>query len=502
MYLSRLGAISPWLGLGCAFMGLGCGAEGPAEQSGGVESADIERAVRAGPEAAAELIASQPTPESRIATMNDAIQVAENQATAICPHLSEVGLESECDKRASRHHLWVAPEQTQGTVEAGGIGPASSELIHADDTVSRYADVTPSPGSCAPGDSTCLNPAALEAARSGDADEIAGLCAGLTHQRSREECFFASAELMVGQDWDRRYAGASELCLNAGSYSARCLAHLVNARTIDVSRHGPENVDWDDYRASAQVIADTWEDRDPDLFLATTGRFWAGAIKAAVDGAESLDGSLINELPEHTVHIRAAVAWRLVVGAQGKGRDLQGWTNAVLGMLTAAPTETGATYESPPSDTLSTTHLVDLWPASVPVGDGMVVVNYGGTSRRLVASEPVIDSMICVLEAAARVNGSGGVALLKEGIRHQDARIRWTVDRLWSARYTRDNPNIRASGSAAGPSRPTTAAGKPSGNAAPIGAGKAGKAPVGAVQAGGVGKASKAGSVPAGGKRR
>jgi len=410
------------------------------DNTGSVDIAEIERAVQKGPETVAQLIVSQPTPERRIAAMNDAIQVASNQATAICPHLAQSGLKSDCEKRASRHHLWVKPEQDKGTVEAGGVGPASSELIPADSTVSRYTDVTPTSGNCAPGDSTCLHPAALEAAKDGDVALIAGLCAGVSSQRGREECIFASAELMVGQEWNLRYSEASELCLSAGTYAARCLAHLVNARTIDASRHDRGPVDWDEFRTSGRVIADTWDDRDPELSAATQGRFWAGATKSAVDGAESLDGSVARALPEHIVHVRAALAWRMVVHAQGRGRDLQGWTNAVMGVLTTADPRAGEVYESTPSEALGTTHPVDLWPASVPVSEGMVAANYLGTSRRLVATEPVIDVMICVLEAAVRVGGPGGEALLREGLRHHDARIRWTVDRAWSAKVERDNP--------------------------------------------------------------
>lgn len=434
------------LSMSAAYILLSAGCDGGAgtqatDNTDVVDTTDIERALLKGPETVAELIVSQPTPERRIAVMNDAIQVASNQATAICPHLAQAGLESECDKRASRHHLWVKPEQTQGEVEVGGIGPASSELIHADTTVSRYADVTPIVGSCTAGDSICLHPAALEAAKDGDAALIAGLCAGLTSKRLHEECIFASAELMVGQEWDRRYPDASELCLTAGTYAARCLAHLVNARTIDASRYDLGPIDWDEFRASATVIADTWDDRDPELSVATQGRFWAGATKSAVDGAASLDGSLARLLPEQVVHVRAALAWRMVVGSMAEGRDLQGWTNAVMGVMTTADPNAGEFYESGSPEALAKTHLVDLWPSSVPVGNGMVVANYLGTSRRLVASEPVVDVMICVLEAASRVGDSGGVALLREGIRHQDARIRWTVDRVWGAKYERDNPD-------------------------------------------------------------
>ena len=263
---------------------------------------------------------------------------------------------------------------------------------------------------------TCRLRVAWERALAGaSAREVAGVCAGLSEARWQGECRFAAAEAgfeAQGASWAEP---AVSLCLAGTTFRTQCLTHLA----MKTGRHP----DWAFVVPAAEAVSGALEDWDPDLAARWRGRTWAEAAGSSLREAEALTGDLLEQLPEDAApHVRASVAWRLLELEEASPRDLAGWSTRLTEVLSERPGAAPARYGRPPAGQ----KVRSLWRAEE--GDAARPrVGYLGTAWRGYADDPVIDGLICLLEAAARLERD---ALLAQGADHADPVVRWTAERL------------------------------------------------------------------------
>ena len=405
-----------------------------------------------GAQAAADHVNAIADPAEQVLVLNYLLQERPQSALAMCPLLASEKLQGTCRERAGRAHLWTTPSALEVVEGAGASGPPTHQLAPADSLRSRYEGVPADAGACTEeaARSTCATHAASEAAKAGDPSTAAARCAAVEAGPLRDECSFLASEALMRLLDPAQVAPAAELCLAAGGFRSRCFAHMVLNPTLGVAPADRPEVaagSWASRRAVGEAIEAWWQERQPDSASIAHQRFWAGATFRAYARAETVTGDLLDLLPaaEHA-HVRAAAAWKLLQGQDPGQHDLDAWV-ALLSEALAARSVEAATGPRSGARQAPAAGTLDLWPPSEPGEPGMTALVYLGNSRRVVSEDEASDLAICVLEAAARAEGSGGAELLRGASSHPSAEVAWTAKRLL-------RQSQQAKGSKAGPRPP------------------------------------------------
>jgi hypothetical protein len=353
------------------------------------------------------------------------------QVGPLCRKLPRGISQDRCLEMNARPHLWNERQSVQ-SISRAGAGPASSYLLAADVPMSELIDVRGDSNICADeiDPHACVWKRGIESARVGDVDAAAKACASVRTSASnaqtwRYECFFSVAEAHVLK-WGRsRYEETLALCGASGTFRAECTTHAL---TVLAQRVPSSDVDdpvaWAEHRMRVHDISRGW--RASTMRSDVLDKFWALSAAFSVSKSRGLSGDALDVMPlEAHRHLRAAIAWRLLRDNQPKGADLM----AHVELLETVLERRIGRKEEHDRLTQPFEGVLDLWPVDRDGEAHLSAISYLGNSRRTVAGDPVTDSVICILEAAAR-SDPPQLSLIEEGRSHSDERVRWTASRL------------------------------------------------------------------------
>jgi hypothetical protein len=243
-------------------------------------------------------------------------------------------------------------------------------------------------------------------------------------ERWRSDCYFSAAEHLIRAHGHGQYTAAVGLCAGAGAYTAPCLRYL-QWELARAAPHADEDnvVGWAQARLAADAVGEHWA--GTLLAEPMVDGYWALATGMAMQHASVLSGDMLDHVPkEARPHVRGAAATRLMSEVSDPALDLQDWADRIYGVLVQrAGKQPRATrhgqYWVPKAK----------WSRKAASEAGMPVIPNQGSAPRVVAEAPEIDMLLCVLEAAARLDPVP-IALLEQGRSHTDPKVRWTSEQL------------------------------------------------------------------------
>lgn len=345
-------------------------------------------------------IGERSAPEQLVA-LEEALLADPEQALALCSDVTAPNARERCARLRTRPHLWEPRPALQNTLS------------------SPYAQTPPLDAPCTDHAQprACWSRFAYGQAAAGNMTAAAGACAAIEADRWREECMFQAGEAAAEHRLADGYADAIDLCALSGRFQRDCLSHAVSL----LAEHAPETPDgdWQPTIHAAAAITTTWQRHDPQQGSQWREQLWAESLLYAYDRSLHLNGAPLDVLPvDAHIHVRAAVAWRLLTTQDVTSHDLMAWS-AIL--ETTLQDRNPATTDPQPRRALTT-----IPPLQPPSGED--THNWLGVSRRQVSAQSVNDGLVCLLEAAARQPGSR--SLLEAGAQHPDVSVQETAQRL------------------------------------------------------------------------
>ena len=383
------------------------------------------------PQSAVESVKQLPDVIEQVSVISVLTDQFPGQVGPLCRELPRGISQDRCLEMNARPHLWNEREEVQ-SISRAGAGPASSYMRPADVPMSDLIDVRGDATLCA-GEvdpHACAWKRGIESAQEGDLAEAATACASIRTQADnaqtwRYECFFSVAEAHI-QKWGRsRYKDTLALCGASGSFRAECVTHTLT----ELAQRAPgsdvvDPVAWGDHRMRAHDVSRGWKGSPSKADI--LDKFWALSAAFSVAKSKGLSGDALDMMPLSTHrHLRAAIAWRLLQDESLKDENLM----AKVALLNTVMEGRIGRQGSSTLQTPTFEGVLDLWPVDREGESHLSAISYLGNSRRTVAGDPMTDSIICILESAAR-SEPPMLALIEEGQSHSDERVRWTAARL------------------------------------------------------------------------
>jgi len=327
-------------------------------------------------------------PVEQIAVLRALSETHPGDLTGLCEQLQDPA-RRECSHLSGRPHLWDKTQNPLGSLPAA-------------ERTDPWVDTAPIPTDCV--DDSCRLDTALAAAP----HDSPGICASISTQKWRDECFFRLGELA------RDTATGVKLCLGSGVYVDQCLGHLSRAISAPALALGDAK-GWTGVGQRIAVAAAAAGPLGPRL----ADRLWAESLLAAYSAAERVTGDPLDLLPEQTrPHIYAAAARRLMQDEDHTG--ISEWTAALDDAL--ARRGTGLRSDVRPGG------VPAHWRELKPGEEGLPWVAYLRNQRRALGQSEAAERLICLLEAnARRENLDRG--LIEESLEHPDRLVRWTAAR-------------------------------------------------------------------------
>jgi hypothetical protein len=423
------------LAIALSFAGLSCGSGGLPDDISGCEDAACRQAVvvkvfdEQGAEAAAVQLRQMEQPEERIATILFLFETQPERSTQLCRELPAGPTQARCQRATNRPHLWTpARVETEATTKRTAPGPLTSYLLPDADQASVFTGSALSAARCTrhPDPRSCLTQDAVANTLQGRAERGSRSCKAIDKSPWREECFFNIAEAALERNRSAGYVDAINLCLDAGDFTANCIAHLslVMAGSAPSSTES-DPAKWVSILEAARVIEGAWASRDAEFGLLLVDRFWADVAAAAFAGSKAVTGDLFRVLPSGAwPHVRAAAALRLVALDWDEGRTLDAW----LALLRAAM-EVKSTAVEPKRQAVRFLDVPDRWAKDLPGDELIPAIFYMGTSRRTTVADTDEDLTLCLLEALGRREPLP-TALLEAASADPRPAVAWTAKRL------------------------------------------------------------------------
>ena len=362
---------------------------------------------------------------------------------AICAVIRDPDGRGRCEDIQARPHLRTAAANATPSVApttssllplpAAGAHPnvGSMELapfVSTDPPVSDLLGLATRSVDClsAETESTCRTRSALKATDScADSPEIVGICAGIPVDRLRAECTFQAAE-RGSTGCPASWSPASvKLCLLSGTFAQRCLYHLAYA-------HG-RAAGWEEKTARIEGATTVLSPWDPKLAARFRAVSWSLAADQATQHARPAMGDGLDHVPDDLAPVvRSAVAWRLWEDEGRQRRTALDWVRRMALLLRNRGGE-------PDWPAMSKGEVAVLWDRLLPGEEAIPVVPYLGNTWRGVGGDPDADSLIAILEVAAR-SSSPPEPLFREALFYPDPVVRWTAARLMRARTPNPAP--------------------------------------------------------------
>jgi len=383
-------------------------------------------------------------PVERVALVLQLAEAHPGETAQLCSSLTLGPARERCGSLNTRPHLWVEPASPSNSTGRPAPGPATRDTLPAS-AISEYADVEAVDPECPEGASrtACTMLRAGEQASAGRTRIAAAYCRHLEgDEKWRHECAFEAAE-EAARSGVEHYPGAAELCLLAGPFAANCLAHLIielNSMVPPATIQRPEA--WAKSLEIATTIETFWTERDPDFTALAVDRYYTHLVAQSYGKADLTVGTPLDSLPPTAVpHVHASAAMHLMSRRVDETHDLAGWASLLDEALDSrAQPSAQRTMQAP----VGLGYTSDLWPEDLGDEDMRPAVFYLETSRRTLSEDPTLDRLICILEAAARLELAVKATLLAEGAAHPDDAVSWTARRLLEERQddTAHHPNM------------------------------------------------------------
>ena len=377
------------------------------------------------------LLEALPDSVERTAVVSRLVDLYPAQVQALCDGLPQGPSQDRCRRASSRPHLHVDTPMTGAQSDPAKLPPIERRLVQLLQRDSPLSEVAPTQGPCADAEDlpACLLAAALKQAEAKDARGAAALChavplGGQPAHRWRSECFFGAAEARLKAEQSAGYAAAIDLCTAAEHFGPFCIDHLLTllARSVPAADVSSEEA-WAEVLRSQGAIEATWA--GAEVMPAMRATLWARALSIAVQSAQTVAGDALGFIPDHAVvHLRAAVAARMISEQGADAHSLQGWISQVQSALGK---RAGRTQWRPQHGPLK--QVGGTWPRSAAESDGVALVPYRGLARRAVSEAVQADIAICVLEAAARQQPLPQT-LLASAQAYPDPAVQWTAAQL------------------------------------------------------------------------
>jgi hypothetical protein len=362
----------------------------------------------------------------RIAVISALVDHDPEGAQVYCSLIPRGISRRRCEHVAQRSHLWTPTPTAEPAHSRAGPGPVRSVWLATDVPPSELIHTRGVKGGLTQevdSHATAWG-RAIAAASSGAPEVAAKACSSImAGQRWRYDCFFSTAVAYV-QAWDRAHLDDTlALCGASGDYRGLCLAAVID----ELAGRSPgsdvgDPLDWAPVMMRAHdlrlALADT------PLALDAMDRFWSLVAAHSTAKATAMSGDALDALPAAAApHVRAAIAAK-VLGAAETPLDLGAAVQLVSTVLSRR-----AMAEAFPKSAISRAPVADLWPSDRRGESHLAAVSYLGASRRTVAADPGVDTMLVVLEAAARLEPPWA-SMLNRAKTDRDQRVRWTAVRL------------------------------------------------------------------------
>jgi hypothetical protein len=340
-----------------------------------------------------------------------------------CAAMPEGSARTRCRQIAERPHLRReepapgTPAQGADACMTGGIAPPKA---------SPWAGIAPAALTCAEGrgEVECRTTAASDAARAGRPAEAAGICAGLTDEKWRLDCFFQAAEAASQSHRPGGTREAARLCLGADRFVGNCLGHVaahMGARAPDVA----DDAAWIALRGEVDALLGELAG-EPGLGERAESRIWSGVLARAYLDAPVVTGDPIDAIgPGAVAHARSAAALRLLEGGDLDGLPLADAAARVNERLAARADAPAAPRGSEPHRNLRVLDTI----GKLRAGEDVVPLDcWLGSGRRPVDADPALDATLALVEASAQLGGER-LALAREGLKHPSWIVRWSAAR-------------------------------------------------------------------------
>ena len=381
----------------------GCGEEEPGCDGADCTSQQIVDQWDRAPSAARQALLDLSDPIVQLAVVR-ALAAAHPDALAeLCPELSGE-TERECRQMSQRPHLWKQSNSKKlGSLPTDGVK-------------NPWAALSAVEVGCA--DDSCRLTAASRAGAQGDGP---GICASITEQRWRDECFFR-----VGEQSSDIALGMS-ICLGAGPYIERCLGHISrNLATPPLALNDAEG--WKKHQESIQ---NTTKALPAPLAQRMVDRLWAESLTAAYNASKQATGDPLDHLPPSArPHILSAIAWRLTSTETHSG--LVEWMAA----LDAALARRGTIH----APQMRPGIIKRGWMKVLPGEEALSWVAYLRDQRRVLGQSDEAERIICLLEGMHR-SDTLDQRLLEDASTHSEREVRWTVSRIAKGNAERTSLN-------------------------------------------------------------
>ena len=340
-------------------------------------------------------------------------------ASSICSKLQGQEAISYCKAIEKRPHLWANPK-TLKTNSQRKEGPASKHLVpsYTLNPPLKSQEVTPCPPE--QNETLCREKRAKEAQ---SVEQAYSECNSLEKEIWRQECFFQAAEATLSS---LGYNDSAILCLNTGDFQANCFMHLSYslAETIPPALV-EEKEEWDVVIQHSKAVDSFWLEKDPQFGIAMQEQLWAKAIDISYTKAGIVTGNPIDHLPPKAIpHIRAAASFHLLQMEGASAFTLEEWAKRIQRALDA---RLPVSAMRPPKP-YQRRKLKNQWASDGKMDSNRPATYYMSDGRRTYSLDPHEDLLICVLEAATRVNN--GQKLVEHGRNHSSPLVHWTAMRL------------------------------------------------------------------------
>jgi hypothetical protein len=373
------------------------------------------------------MVAALPEEVERIAAISALVDLYPTEVGALCDLLPSGYSKKRCTLASTREHLHVSMPSVIDW-DRSAKGDPRGEQWSGLQYISPLASVAPDSGRCSEkaDPNACRLHHALRHAEEGRIERAAALCMAIPlmgdpPEQWRSECFFEAAERHLRAYPVEGYEHAADLCSASSLYGAFCQRQLMvlGSRTVPAADE-TNPAGWKKMSRFADVVAAKWA--DPKSASVLVSGLWGVALKRSMDATTKVSGDVIDQAPQAALpHIRAAAAARMMTLSQPETRGLHEWVEAVEHALTLRS-------RHPARGTIHGKFrpIRPVWPHGEAEAAGMPLIQYVGTSLRVLSDDPRTDMAICVLEAAGR-SEPVPKALLVEGTAHSDAGVRYTA---------------------------------------------------------------------------
>jgi len=368
-------------------------------------------------------------PTERMVLVESLTEAHPGETTELCRELPKGPVARRCDSLNARPHLWqidIAAPESGGA----GAGKLFRSLRLTEPLPSPWEGRAPRRGEC--GDvsrNTCQTEVAMRWAQEGRFLDAGQACLDIEVEKWRYECFFQAADASFRAE-RRVMSPTIELCLGTGPYIPRCLGHIAVTLAGDAPRADRSaEPAWRALNASAQELRAATKHLAPVLAEPVVDRMWASALGRAYGSVPEVMGGPLNTLePAAHPHLRAAAAWRLWQLEGGQTRDAAAWVVRVGEALAVRP----EIVDSTPSKLPEVVPATDYWGEDLPGEEALPRIIYMADRLRAPHQSLEIDTLLCVLEAAARGEHDAR-PLFDEALGHPELVVRWTAARLLPA---------------------------------------------------------------------